>query len=86
MAVERLGSDIQRVDRQLEDVYFRLERWPNLFSYPSLRQGSETRLTFAKATPGERLRVWYRIEEEETCVSLRWVDIAPYDEGQDDPF
>jgi hypothetical protein len=85
-AVEHLGSDIERVDRQLEDVYYRLERWPRRFSYPALRQGSNTRMTFAKAAPGERLRVWYQIDEERMCVPLLWVDIAPFDEGQDDPF
>ena len=43
-------------------------------------------MTFAKAPPGERLRVWYQIDEERMCVPLLWVDIAPFDEGQDDPF
>jgi hypothetical protein len=90
MAVELLGSDVEHVDRQLEDIYYRLERWPKLYSYSALRQGSETRSTFAKAKSGERLRVWYRIEEEQeqqaACVPLLWVDIAPFDDGQDDPF
>ena len=84
LALEELGQDAQSIDRQLENVYWRLERYPLRYSYPARKTGSNTRITFAKRRPGERLRVWYRVEGQE--VLYLWVDIAPYDEGQDDPY
>jgi hypothetical protein len=83
-ALARLETDERELDEYLANVYWRLERWPERFSYPARRSGSDTRLTFAKAGTGQRLRVWYAIKGK--FVEVYWVDMAPYDEGQDDPF
>lgn len=85
LALEELGEDAESIDRQLESVYWRLERWPDRYSYPAPKH-SKTRITFAKVDAGRRLRVWYALDQAAKTLEYRWVDIAPYDEGQDDPF
>ena len=85
LALEELGEDAESIDRQLEHVYWRLARWPEKYSYPAVLDGSTSaRLTFAKRAAGLRLRIWYWFDDKE--LELLWVDIAPYDDGQDDPL
>jgi hypothetical protein len=51
---------------------------------PAFKGQPSTRITFAKKPAGPKASVWYSLEGD--ALTYLYVDIAPYDEGQDDPF